>query len=194
MFVGSRKRNIRIIVVGILISARSAACLSGQDNHWTKAVFYFVDAGQEPYEAPGLDLRQDFRIWYEIEGTELSFSLRDIKEIRIVEWETGHSFIGAVTTKDGTTVSLSPGAFYKGVNRARFLYTFYYQQNPASKKMERKDKSIMLDKVSRIVFDEELGRVKRCPDCGGYFPADYIFCPFTGTELVWGSLDPEAMR
>ena len=63
----------------------------------------------------------------------------------------------------------------------------YVYQDPITRKLERS--SVSWQELSHVTIGEATGDIKVNPATGEYFPAMYVFDPFTGEELEWSSRD-----
>jgi len=108
-------------------------------------------------------------------------------DLREVEFLGGGSAL--VTRRDGTEILLndlhvqnSGGRYARDWvgGRPVIHYSFFNKIE-----MTEDTGKVRSADVIRITFDENSGRFRVCPVDQHYFPPDFLFCPYCGTETVW---------
>jgi hypothetical protein len=62
----------------------------------------------------------------------------------------------------------------------------YHYYDPVTSKLERAHSKIY-GSIQSIKIGEHLGTTKVNPETGEYFPASFIFDPYTGQKLKWAN-------
>ena len=124
----------------------------------------------------------------ELAGTDkIKIKIGKLKELNLltsgVDYVYPHSKLiaetGAVSLvyRDGKAVLLTNGYFEKGT-------LSYIVLNTNGKREELK---IKLRDLLKIQFETSVGDVRVCPIDQAVFSDDYVFCPYHGVPLIWGT-------
>ena len=113
------------------------------------------------------------RVTYKL--SDFSEVVLDLKEDRVV----------VAVSRAGDRFTITNTWFYsENDQRASFQYVY---QDPITRGLKTSYASAR--QVSHITIGDDVGDLKVNPATGEYFPAMYVFDPFTGEELEWSSRD-----
>ena len=117
----------------------------------------------------------------EYKNNWVEFSADILKDIWILSLEGKNIMNLKIMTRDGREFIIYNALFYDGTNDYdRIVYTVFNEITGGSAKQ-----ITSLSDVSNLIFDEDIGELKRCPKCKKVFPSDYLFCPYDKEELEW---------
>jgi hypothetical protein len=113
----------------------------------------------------------------EYRGSGTGIPITDIKSILRVEEREGGWDTLLIKSRDGREFKVE-GVMESMVDDDPFKISTI---NPATG--EYSEETLWSRKIKKIVFGENYGSLRRCPDGGKTFPPDYVYCPYHKTEL-----------
>lgn len=108
---------------------------------------------------------------------ELNLLTADVNYIYPHSKLTTETGMVSLVYRDGRSTLLSDAYFEKG------LLSYVVLTN----RVKKEEQKIKIREIVKIQFDSAAGNVRVCPIDQAAFPDDYVFCPYHGVPLTWGS-------
>lgn len=129
-----------------------------------------------------LDKVVTYRLWGKLGGQEVRFKLSEVK--KLVFDHKGDDTV-MVVGKGGDRFTISPHEIRSDPNITGTGGVGYVYHDPITRKLQYA--SAEYKHISHISIGDDAGDVKVNPTTGEYFPAMYVFDPFTGEKLKWST-------
>ncbi|MDQ1351150.1 MAG: hypothetical protein QG657_1452 [Acidobacteriota bacterium] len=175
--------NRKILVVSLLLLlAATIHTAYGQEGF--KGTIFFRNGDSVEFDHVG-DLKgvQEAKIYGKLGSQEVYYLLKDLKQIVFSDPDkTYYDLKGTLIliNKQGERFTISESSFYAPSGGGiKYVY-----QDPVTRGL-KETFAFVRKNISHIVIGEKAGDIKRNPKTGEYFPAMYLYDPFTGDELEW---------
>lgn len=158
--------RISVILLALILMAASVRA----DGRFLSGVI--KAEGGRPISA--LEINGEDQVRGMLDGVRIRIPFAKLKKIR----NLGHG-VALVVNLDGEEFKLDK---VRAGNKDGLIYYKFF--NEVSK--ETQSGRLAFENVESIDFGQDVGQVKMNPKTGKYYPADYLFDPYTGEKLVWG--------
>ena len=182
---GTKYLSVSAFAVFLLIVAVSA---SGRS--YVGGVAYTRDGHRIEVQQFLDPLKKDNFIIGQSESKQVKVSIGELKEVNLLTAGVNYIFPHSKLVSETGTVSL----VYRD-GRAALLTNAYFEKGALSyvvlsEKGKREERNINFKNLLKIQFETTVGTVRVCSLDKAVFPDDYVFCPYHGVPLVWGSPKP----
>lgn len=135
-------------------------------------------------------LKKDNFVIGQSENKQVKVPVGELKEVNLLTAGVNYIFPHSKLVQETGTVSL----VYRD-GRAAILTNAYFEKGTLTyvvltEKGKREEKKVPLKNLVKIQFETTVGTVRVCPLDKAVFPDDFVFCPYHGVPLVWGSPKP----
>ncbi|MHB1012864.1 MAG: hypothetical protein ACYC37_08190 [Desulfobacteria bacterium] len=135
-------------------------------------------------------LKKDNYVISTMENKPVKVPLGELKELNLLTSGVNYIFQHSKLVPETGTVSL----VYRD-GRAAILTNAYFEKGTLTfivltENGKREERKVPLNKLLKIQFEATVGTVRVCPLDKAVFPDDFVFCPYHGVPLVWGSPKP----
>lgn len=161
---------IGAVVLGLCLLLPSIAF--GQGEQFRGEVV--TEEGQTRIAEQFLNLRDELTVRYRGSLTEIPMT--EIKSVIRVEEGEG---VLIITNREGKKFK-AEGEMGDMTEDGEGYFS-YSAINPATG--DYSETTAAAHRVKKVVFGEDYGSLRRCPDGGRTFPPDYVFCPYHKTKL-----------
>lgn len=174
------KRKVLVVSLLLLLAATIHTAY-GQEGF--KGTIFFRNGDSVEFDHVGdLNRVQEAKIYGKLGSQVVNYLLNDLKQIVFSNPEEYYQRNGTVIiiNKQGERFTISESSFYApnggGIN--------YVYQDPVTKGLKETEAQVWKN-ISHIAIGEKSGDIKRNSKTGEYFPAMYLYDPFTGEKLEW---------
>ncbi|MCL5883948.1 MAG: hypothetical protein M1377_01100 [Deltaproteobacteria bacterium] len=135
-------------------------------------------------------LKKDNFIIGQSENKQVRVPVGELKELNLLTSGVNYIFQHSKLVQETGTVSL----VYRD-GRAAILTNAYFEKGSLlyvvlTAKGKREERKAPFKSLLKIQFETTVGTVRVCPLDKAVFPDDFVFCPYHGVPLVWGSPKP----
>lgn len=135
-------------------------------------------------------LKKDDFIIGQSENKQVKVPVGELKELNLLTSGVNYVFPHSKLVQETGTVSL----VYRD-GRAALLTNAHFEKGTLTyivltEKGKREERKVPFNKLLKIQFETTAGTIRVCPLDKGVFPDDFIFCPYHGVPLIWGSPKP----
>lgn len=179
------QRSTLSLVLGVLLATGGSGpvrCMAGEEDPPNVCGYFVTRKGATVNftKVASDPNHRRFKFRYGADDKVTVLPLAKMREISFGE----ESKFALITLKDGREVTAR--ADQAGQWTTHFanseVFVFYYFDEVARKETPRTEAYY---NISRLVFDDPVGRFRRCPTCHGTWPDSYLFCPHDGAKTVW---------
>jgi hypothetical protein len=138
--------------------------------------FEYTGLLDEPYEC---------YIEGEMGSSEVRYSFSEIDGFAVVQMDDNGDLRDAMILNNGESFPIRVSTIGDG-DRASICWESkikYVFSDPVTGELNEGE--VDLDNVKTVRIGESTGRMKKNPNTGEYFPAEFVYDPYTGDELVW---------
>ena len=135
-------------------------------------------------------LKKDNFIIGQSENKQVKVPVGELKELNLLTSGVNYIFQHSKLVQETGTVSL----VYRD-GRAAILTNAYFEKGTLvytvlTSKGKREERKALFKSLLKIQFETTVGTVRICPLDKAVFPDDFVFCPYHGVPLIWGSPKP----
>ena len=173
-------RNVLVVCLLLLLAATIHAY--GQEGF--KGTIFFRNGDSVEFDHVG-NLKEvgEAGINGKLGSQQVQYLLKDLKQIVFSDPDKSYySRDGTliIINKQGERFTILESSFY-AFQRGSIQYVY---QDPVTKGLKETEAQVR-NNISHIAIGEKAGEIKRNPKTGEYFPAMYLYDPFTGDKLEW---------
>jgi len=148
-----------------------------------KATIFFADGKSLPVAYFGYKNEvHDYKLTGYIGKQRVSYRMSELKAVIFAEYENcpyGRDCEGTliIENKQGKRFTLTDA------NIGRCTLCYFYL-DPVTGKRKNSGSPIM-QHITHVEIGKNTGELKKNPETGEFFPAQYSYDPYTGAELIW---------
>jgi len=148
---------------------------------------YFRDGDAVAFEHMGnLDGIYETQIYGYLGSQKVTYEFSDLSEIVFSDQKCGYQEMGpgtlVVVSRSGERFTLTDC-----VVKVKNSGSLYYVYNDPVTKERKATRATIWNNVSHIIIGDRVGGIKINPKTKEYFPAMYVYDPFTGHKLEWAT-------